>query len=904
MEFIKTRGKAVVVGGNNPLLLDDPKFVWLVERGKVNVFLTSVNNRAAWGARLFLFEARDGDILFGISPQYVEPNSGLLVSGFSGTQLLRVPVEDLEEYIKRPGDNKAVAMLVNRWLKALSPDQVAAGSLQIQFRPEATGVLQVDHATGDGTPMPLDGYHALALREIVKLRHVMEESERERFFRKAKNDLRFMDRALDNLAAVTRAEQSQDELTGGSGEPLITACQIVGSAMKIKIVPPPQSVRQNHSTITLDDLARASQLRVRQVALKGEWWNQDNGPLLAYMEEDNRPVALIPRTPGQYLLHDPAHNSISRLNIETARWFKPFAYVFYRPFPQKSLRLRDILVFGLESCWKSDLWMLAFTGILGGLLGLAIPIATAIVFDAIIPQGEKAQLLQVAFILGAGAVGAGLFQLTRSLAMLRVEGKIEGSVQAAVWDRLLSLPAPFFKNYTAGELAMRAMGISQIRLLMTGVTITTILSSIFSVFSFGLLFYYNIKLALVAAGLVGLAIAVTFFLGFYQIKYERQVIDLSNRISGLVLQLINSISKLKTAGAEKRVFYLWSREFSQQRKIAFKKDTIANWLATFNMVLPVVSSMVIFYAVTSYDGIALAPGMFIAFNSAFTVFIGAMVALANTLISINTVIPLYDRARPIMETLPEYDEAKEDPGALTGAIEVSHVTFRYKQDAPLVLNDVSLQINAGEYVGIVGTSGSGKSTLFRILLGFEKPESGRVYYGSKDLEKVDIRAVRRQLGVVLQNGQLMSGDIYTNIVGANPHLTMDDAWDAAGMAGLDLDIKDMPMGMHTVVSEGAGTFSGGQKQRMLIARAIVNKPKILYFDEATSALDNHTQAIVSQSLDGLKATRIVIAHRLSTVAKCDRIIVMDKGRIIENGTYEDLMNMNGVFAELARRQLA
>jgi len=905
-EFFETRGISVVVEGNKPLLLDDPKTVWLVDRGKINVFLTLTDNGAARSARFYLFDAGDGDILFGINPALVEPTSGLLVTGLSGTRLLQLTVKEFIDYIKQKHleDDQDIARLINHWLKALSPAPLTAGPPQIKILADSEDFLQVENAAGDNIIMPLAGYHELALKHMVKRRHELELSERERFARKANNERRFMDQALNSLASVSQTKQTRNGLAGESDDPLVTACQMVGSAMKIRIVPLPHSVRQKQVAVTLDDIARNSQVRVRQVALQGEWWNQDNGPLLAYMEEDNRPVALIPLKPGQYQVHDPAHNSALELNINTARLLKPFAYVFFRPFPPKRLTLKDMLVFGMESCWKADLWMVIVTGILGGLLGTAIPVATGIVFDTVIPQGEKSQMLQVAFILGAVALGTALFQLTRSFATLRVEGKLDGSLQAAVWDRLLSLPVPFFKDYTSGELAMRAMGISQIRMLLTGVTLTTILSGIFSVFNFALLFYYDLKLALIASLLVLAAVGLTLFLGFYQIRYERQIVTMSNKISGLVLQLINSVGKLKAAGAEKRAFYLWSKDFSRQKKINFKNKTIENWLETFNSVLPVSSSMVIFYAAASSSNIALAPGQFIAFNSALTSFMASMVALTNTYISINIVVPLFDMARPILETLPEYDENGEDCGVLTGSIEVSHVTFRYKKDGPLVLNDVSLLINAGEYIGIVGTSGSGKSTLFRILLGFEKPESGRVYYDGKDLEKVDIRSVRRQLGVVLQNGQLMSGDIYTNIVGANPHLTMNDAWEAARMSGLDKDINDMPMGMHTVVSEGAGTFSGGQKQRLLIARAIVNKPKILYFDEATSALDNHTQAIVAQSLDRLKATRVVIAHRLSTVVNCDRIIVMDNGKIIETGAYEELMGMNGVFAELARRQLA
>ncbi|MPM89484.1 Leukotoxin export ATP-binding protein LtxB [bioreactor metagenome] len=282
----------------------------------------------------------------------------------------------------------------------------------------------------------------------------------------------------------------------------------------------------------------------------------------------------------------------------------------------------------------------------------------------------------------------------------------------------------------------------------------------------------------------------------------------------------------------------------------------------------------------------------------------SMVSLSESLISANIVIPLYQKAKPILETLPEYDETKINPKPLTGSIEVSHVSFRYNENGPLILKDISLQINEGDYAAIVGTSGCGKSTLFRVLLGFEKPEMGKVYYNGQDLSKVDIRMVRKQIGVVLQNGQLMTGNIFSNITGSNPFLTIDDAWEAARMAGIEEDIKEMPMGMHTIITEGSGAISGGQKQRLMIARAIINKPKIIYFDEATSALDNRTQAIVSDSLDRLQATRVVIAHRLSTIINCNKIFVMDQGRIVESGTYQELMDRQGLFTELAKRQLA
>jgi len=536
-------------------------------------------------------------------------------------------------------------------------------------------------------------------------------------------------------------------------------------------------------------------------------------------------------------------------------------------------------------------------------LSTAIPLATGIVFDSIIPEGEKSALLQIALILGASAIAAMLFQLTSSIAAMRNEGKIDGSLQAAVWNRLLSLPVPFFKQYSAGELAMRAMGISQIRMILSGTTLNTILSGIFSVFTFALLFYYDARLAWIAAALVVLAVLIIGYLGYRKVSLERQILEVSNHISGMMLQLIGGVTKFRVAGAEKRAFGRWAREFHRQRKLAFRGKSVANVLTVFNTVFPVLSSMIIFYAMISLAK-PMPAGQFIGFYSAFTTFILSMVALSDALIGVNLIIPLYQRLRPILETLPEDDTSKINPRTLTGSIEVSHVSFRYREDGPLVLKDVSFEIKEGDYVALVGTSGCGKSTLFRILLGFEKPETGEIYYDGQDLAKLDIRAVRRQLGVVLQNGQLMTGNILSNIIGTNHRLTIEDAWEAARMAGIEEDIREMPMGMFTIISEGASTISGGQKQRLMIARAIVNKPRIIFFDEATSALDNRTQAIVSQSLDKLQATRVVIAHRLSTIMNCNKILVMDQGKIVEHGTYMELMAKGGVFADLAKRQLA
>ncbi len=909
-DVFQKAGKSIPVEGNQPLLMTDPERLWMVARGKVSVFTVPVEDGRAAGARDFLFEAGPGDLLMGIRPAGEERRLGVLVAGLTGAGLLQLGRTEFLAAAAEPEQREVLTAAVSRWTAALASCTGAAGLSGVIWSGGAFAVAGADAEAGAGAgddapapPLNLDEYHARFMQTALDRRREKEQKDRRRFRDKLGHDRRLMKSALNRLLTSVQPESATGAGENSFGDPLLEACRLVGRAMKIKIVPPPEHKRANAKN-PLGDIAGAVRIRVRQVLLKDRWWEQDNGPLLAFMEEDGRPVALVPLSPECYEIHDPAGQTIFRADSETARRVKPFAFTFYRPLPEHPLRLADLLVFGRENCWRQDLVMVSLMGVLGGLMGLVAPVATGIVFDTVIPGGEKVQLLHIALFLAASAVAAMIFQLTRSFAMQRILGKIDGSIQAAVWDRLLSLPAPFFRQYTSGELAMRAMAIARSRMLVSENTVTTILTSVFSSFNLALLFYYDARLALMALGLLAVALVVTYCVSRVMIRFERQAVDITNNISGLVLQLYGGVAKFRVAGAESRAFYQWSKEFSRQRKVTFQKQIFGSWLETWNSVFPVAAAMAVFYAVASSSAQSLAPGQFIAFNAAFTNFLVAMIVLSQMLMSVNTVIPLLEQAKPILETRPEYDEAKVDPGELSGSIEVSHLNFRYREDGPLNLNDVSLNIKEGEYIGLVGPSGSGKSTLFRVMLGFEKPASGRVYYSGHDIEKVDVRALRRQLGVVLQNGKLLAGDIFTNIVGSNPNLTMADAREAAEMAGLDQDIKAMPMGMHTVVSEGAATLSGGQRQRLLIARAIVNKPKIIYFDEATSALDNRTQAIVSRSLDSLKATRIVIAHRLSTVMNCHRIIVLDRGRIIEEGSYEELMRLDGVFAGLARRQLA
>ncbi|SMP58040.1 NHLP bacteriocin export ABC transporter permease/ATPase subunit [Anoxynatronum buryatiense] len=964
-ERIKSLGTPLELVGNKPLLFQERDKVYLVISGKVDLFSVKIEGFRPAGRRQFLLEITEGELLFPLLP-YQENQRGILMNGRHGTSVLVMERSRFVEALKNQGQlGKELEKLLVKWLERLqrhmlpetvhsqfhlvsldnspvtvqqqerirTPNRflwvrVDTGRLSLYDWEEGVILTQGQWAplspmgwltATENTSITLAVTPAMVeegwLDEALSWMHLAfkaylgyqekksvvnqhrQQAEKQKFNRW------FVKNSLLQLVQVT--EKVDDILIEEAViDPFLAACQMVGKKQHIPIPASIDKLLTPDSKDPLGEIAKAARFNVRQVILREGWHREDHGPLLAYWGKDKKPVALIPENPSRYWMYDPATQESSVVSSGLAEELEGFAHYFYRPFPNKALKAKDLIQFGLTSSWRRDLVLVLLMGIAGGILGMLTPVATGVVFDSVIPEGERTQLLQIGFLLGAVALANTLFELTRSFAMTRLEGKMDGSIQAAVWDRLLALPVPFFKEYTSGELAMRAMGITQIRKIVSGAAVNTILTSLFSIFTFGLLFYYNKRLALFATIPVVISILVTLALGWFQVRYEKKLIDFSKEIQGLVLQLFNGVAKFRVAGAENRAFHQWAKAFSQQRKVALKNETVANVMKTFNAIFPVMISMFIFYLVIKSTKSYLDPGKFIAFNSALGSLIGYMTRMSETFITINAIIPMYKMTTPILEAMPEYDEAKGDVGMLTGEIEVSRVSFRYKEGAPLVLKDISFKIQEGEYVALVGSSGSGKSTLFRVLLGFEKPETGQIYYNGKDLTKVDIRSVRRQLGVVLQNGQLMSGDIFSNIVGSKANLTMEDAWDAARRAGMEEDIKAMPMGMHTVISEGSSTLSGGQRQRLLIARAIVSRPRIIYFDEATSALDNRTQKIVSESLDQLSATRVVIAHRLSTIINCQRIIVMDQGEIAEQGTYEELMNMNGIFAQLAKRQLA
>jgi NHLM bacteriocin system ABC transporter ATP-binding protein len=747
----------------------------------------------------------------------------------------------------------------------------------------------------------LQGIDLLEQSEISAELHRFQERERLNY--------NVMQEALSELSSVLEVRKSalSSEMKSADNpdQALLIAAGAVGRALGIKICPPAQSEDLRRVAEPLEAIARASRVRMRRISLTDKWWKKDSGPVLTYTKDDH-PVAILPKSDNRYEIFDPLERTRTLVDDRTAAKLTPTGYVFYRPFPDTKFKIQDLLQFALRGHVK-DLIYVLLAGVCTTVLGMLTPQATAVLIDSAIPDANRGLLMQIGLGLLAVTFGQALFDLTQAFAIIRVQTFAESSTQAAVWDRLLNLQASFFRQFSVGDLKSRVSAISSIHQKLSSTVLKSIFSSFFSLLNLALLFYYSTTLALLACLVAVVNIGVTIFSGVLTVRKFRPLLELEGQIFGLMVQLINGVAKIRVSGAETRAFAYWSRQYTHQLKLMLRTQSIEDGVTFITKILPPLTNALLFWAAASMlqespEGGGLSTGIFLAFNAAFGSFIGGATNLSTTIVDVMQVLPMWKRAEPILEAVPEISASKTDPGRLSGKLLVDHVVFRYRDDGPLTLDDVTIKAEPGEYIALVGPSGSGKSTLFRLLLGFDHPESGTIYYDGQDLAGLDVNAVRRQLGVVMQNSRMMSGSIFDNIA-SGAMITMEEAWEAAQASGLADDIEAMPMGMHTVVSEGATNLSGGQRQRLLIARALVLKPRILLFDEATSALDNRTQAIVSESLERLQVTRIAIAHRLSTIRNAHRIYVLQDGRVVQQGSFDELAKQQGLFAQLMARQM-
>lgn len=649
-----------------------------------------------------------------------------------------------------------------------------------------------------------------------------------------------------------------------------------------------------------------SRIGARKVTLKGEWHTFDSGIIMAFKKADGQPVVLVPQAKGQYIAHEPESKKYYPVTAQAAGDFVPTALTFYKLFPATQLSIGDIIRFSRGYYKLSN--GIPFLGALlvSALLSMVTPAVSAKIFGEVVPSSDAQLLVIIAVTLFLLAIGSALVNLVKGLALTNMESSVDMAMHAAVIERLFSMPDAFYKKYTSGELLARLNDIHSIRktLATTGIGVMSALLTM--LFNGILLFYYGGMLAWIVLASSLLYGIVIVFIAWRQMLYYQQHIVLGSDLSSKLLQIINNIAKIKIMRAEKRAFRLWAEVLAKQLHLDIKEMNLGIVSSIMLMLIQVVTTLILYYFIVASIGQkdAMPLSQFIAFNAAYGVFSGSFSSIVGSLSGLMHIIPVYKRITPLLETLPEGADVGGKTIVCQGAIKVENVTFSYGKgtgEERKILDDVSLTIEPGEFVAIVGSSGSGKTTLMKVLLGFLQPDKGAVYFDEQEVSTLDIKCIRRQCGTVLQTGQLLPGTIFQNIVGVYDY-TMEDAWQAAALAELDQDIARMPMQMFTMVTEGAATLSGGQRQRLLIARALVKKPRILLFDEATSALDNLSQAKVMQSIERLAATKIVIAHRISTIRNADKIIVLDQGRVAEMGSYEELVRQGGHFANFAKKQ--
>ena len=649
----------------------------------------------------------------------------------------------------------------------------------------------------------------------------------------------------------------------------------------------------------LDYCLRHHGLMRRNVELRSGWYKDAYGPILAFTKEDGLPVALLPGQIRGYHFTNPKTGKKERVNAEAAALFDTEAICFYRPLPQKKLGIPDLLLYMKRCVSLGDIIVIVAATLAVTMVGLIMPRITRALTGPVLASGRTNALIGIAICMICVSLSSQLIGSVKNLVQGRLDIKTSLGVQASMMIRLLSLPATFFRKYSPGEMKSRARSVGQLCSMLMSMVMSTGLTSLTSLLYIGQIFRFAPALVVPSLLIVLVTVVFSVVSTLTQIRIGRRQMEHAAKESGMSYSLITGVQKIKLSGAEKRVFAKWLDLYAEGAKLTFNPPMFIKINGVISTAISLVSNIVLYYlAVQSGIG----QSSYFAFTASYGMLMGAFMSLSGIALSAAQIQPILEMAEPFLKIEPETAENKEIVTHISGSIDLDHVSFRYDESGPYILNDLSLSIKPGEYVAVVGRSGCGKSTLVRLLLGFEKPEKGAVCYDRKSLTKLDLPSLRKKIGTVMQDAGLFQGDIFSNIVITAPELTLDEAWEAAETAGIADDIRAMPMGMNTIVSEGQGGISGGQRQRIMIARAIAPKPKLLIFDEATSALDNKTQKQVSEALDAMGCTRIVIAHRLSTIKHCDRILVLEGGSIVEDGTYDELIEKGGFFAELVERQ--
>ena len=700
---------------------------------------------------------------------------------------------------------------------------------------------------------------------------------------------------IASYGVIRKAFHTNPEITS-SNDPLYRAVAFGCRKRNISLVPPEKLAGKE---LTVPAIAQASHFACRAVVLEPDWFRQDCGVILSSI--DGNPVCCVPKRQG-YEIFDSRTGEAVPLTPGVAQTVSPQGFTISPTLPSRKLKVKDLISFGFRCMHKADLAFVVLLALVTSLIGVLLPTLNQKIYDEYIPLGIAPQMIQLCLVICTFMLGNLLFGIVKNLSENRISSRIGYDLQNAVYYRIFHLPESFFRRFDSADLAQRLSSASAISNTLVGAVVTNGIGALFAVVYLWQMFKYSSVLSWIGIALVVIYGVIQFLLFTGTQRHDRVIADSEGQASSKLYQFLGGIEKLRMAGMEDQAAYEYMVPFSQVQMHTIRKNRLESVIEALGSVISTIFSMILYFVIVKKSQ-SISMGSFIAFNTAFGSFSGALLGLIGSAVQMYQMKPLYQRFKPIIETAQEDEEDCESVEQLSGNVSLHNVTFSYNDSGVNVLNNLSIDIRPGEYVGIVGPSGCGKSTLLKLLLGFEKPRTGKVCYDGRDLSTLDKRQLRKNLGVVLQNGKLIAGSIYENITITAPHATMKDVQAVVEAVGLKDDIAQMPMGLHTVLSESSGTISGGQQQRILIARAIISRPSILIFDEATSALDNLTQAAVCESLDKMDVTRIVVAHRLSTIKSCDRILVLHNGTVAEEGSYTSLMAKGGLFYQLARRQI-